>query len=186
MKLCKEKEILKSTYIICIGIGLLLAAGCAKNPFESDAGIYRGTNTALALGDGFHFDIRSTTAFDMRESDFAFYERGGVFYLGIGWPTGATGEPNTKIIAELSLPVSEFETVRYPPNNNGGGYKGEAAFDEVSIISNAVFVIYTQDEHFALIGITDIITNEQTNIVFDYVYNPSSDNEYNRTLYEVR
>jgi hypothetical protein len=51
---------------------------------------------------------------------------------------------------------------------------------------DALYTIYTLDGHFALIGIRSIDTSvSPAKIVFDFVYNPYSDNTYNRTLYET-
>jgi hypothetical protein len=165
---------------------LCAIAACTQNPFGLDKAQYAGEGIILSAGSGYNFGERSMVEDDGEFVDFYYYEKDGNFYLGLGFNNNdaQAGDPDAEVIANIYSPASDYEEHTIPPEVGSGVYKGEQQVSAASISNEALFYIYTRDKHFALICVRSIVEDTADGYVqFDYIYNPDSGNDYNRSIY---
>lgn len=167
--------------LLSISFFISIIGSCQKvNPFGDEKYTYEGTFT-LGLGEGYNFNTRGQALHD-GDGDIYFYKAESKFVLGIGWDSSTALTPNTDVIANLQMPLSEFENIRRVPISESECVAAEE-IRASEISSNALYLIFTREKTFSLIGITQFNTNSGSeSITLKYIYNPNSSTD-NPNLY---
>jgi len=176
---------MKKIILLIIVFSVFIFFSC-QNPFEAKISpSIKKENIKLYINQGYIVNEKGRLSQDNEMGDIYFYKRDFNYYFGIGWTTWDSGNftPNLNKLYNFNQPFSNFNTIKYAPSYNS--YVGEI-FISPNIISNGgLFSIYTKDHHFGLIGIKKVELSNKEYIIFDYVYNPNSDNTYNLSYYEA-
>ena len=152
---------------------------CDKNPFGYRFTLIEGTQM-ISLNQGFRFSIPSEIVIDDWQADFFFYSDSETgFKLGLGFDSEANISVDT--IYDYNLPHRFFDSIRFAPPSSAHVSEVGVSFESNA---SAIFSIYTREGRFAKIVVRELIVNaDETNMIFDYIYNPRSHNSYNRSFY---